>query len=88
MGDPDPYRLRGLGLLGAWLHVWTPPSYDCVAVTARFGRASDPGGRGIIGISFRLVVDFARGRFAWCRIVPLADPDRVTHPLPGACRPN
>jgi hypothetical protein len=61
-------------------------AYDCVAVTARFGRASDPGGRGIIGISFRLVVDFARGRFAWCRIVPLADRDRVTHPLPGACR--
>jgi hypothetical protein len=61
-------------------------AYDCIAVTARFGRASDPGGRGVIGMAFRLVVDFERGRFAWCRIVPLADRDRVTHPLPPACR--
>jgi len=57
--------------------------YDCVAVTARFRAGTE----GIIGIPFRLVVDFAGGRFAWCRIVPLADRDRLSHPLPRACRP-
>ena len=57
-------------------------TYDCVAVTARF-RA---GAEGIIGIPFRLLADFARGRYAWCRIVPLADRDRLAHPLPRACR--
>lgn len=54
-------------------------AYDCVAVTARFEG-------GIIGITFRLVVDFERGRLAWCRVVPLGDRDRLTHPLPDACR--
>jgi hypothetical protein len=61
-------------------------AYDCVAVTARFGGESVPGGEGIIGIPFRLVVRFDRGRFAWCRIIPLGDRDRLTHPLPEACR--
>jgi hypothetical protein len=55
-------------------------AFDCVAVTARL-----PGG-GIIGISFRLVARFDRGRYAWCRIIPLGDEDRLTHPLPEACR--
>jgi hypothetical protein len=54
-------------------------AYDCVAVTARFDR-------GIIGMNFRLVVDFERGAVAWCRIIPLGDRDRLTHPLPRACR--
>jgi hypothetical protein len=61
-------------------------AYDCVAVTARFGREDQAGGRGIIGIQFRLVVDFRRGGFAWCRIVPLGDRDRLANPLPAACR--
>jgi hypothetical protein len=61
-------------------------AYDCVAVTARFGATSLPGGRGIIGIPFRLVVRFDRGGFAWCRIVPLSDRDRLSHPLPDPCR--
>jgi hypothetical protein len=61
-------------------------AYDCVAVTARFGGESVPGGEGIIGIPFRLVVRFDRGGYAWCRIVPLGDADRLSHPLPGACR--
>jgi hypothetical protein len=54
-------------------------AYDCVAVTARFDR-------GIIGMNFRLVVNFRRGSIAWCRIIPLGDRDRLTHPLPSACR--
>ena len=61
-------------------------AYDCVAVTARFGGEGVPGGEGIIGIPFRLVVRFDRGAFAWCRIVPLGDRDRISHPLPDACR--
>ena len=61
-------------------------AYNCVAVTARFGRRSLPGGRGIIGDPFRLVVDFTGGRFAFCRVVPLGERDRLTHPLPDACR--
>jgi hypothetical protein len=61
-------------------------TYDCVAVTARFGRADQPGGRGIIGTQYRLVVHFRRGRFAWCRVIPLGDRDRLSNPLPDACR--
>ncbi len=61
-------------------------AFDCVAVTARFGQESAPGGRGVIGIPFRLVARFDRGRVAWCRIVPLSDRDRLSHPLPGSCR--
>ena len=57
--------------------------YQCVAVTSRFGEGDQ---RGVIGIPFRLVADFAAGRYAFCRVVPLSDRDRLTHPLPRACR--
>ena len=59
-------------------------AYQCVAVTSRFGE--DGGQEGVIGIPFRLVADFAAGRYAFCRVVPLSDRDRLTHPLPAACR--
>ena len=59
-------------------------AYECVAVTSRFGRGTAAGG--IIGLPFRLIVHFDSGRFAWCRIVPLGDRDRLTKPLPDACR--
>jgi hypothetical protein len=59
----------------------TTGTYDCVAVTARLA-----GGQGVIGMPFRLLVNFDSGRFAWCRIVPLGDQDRLQHALPGACR--
>jgi hypothetical protein len=58
--------------------------YQCVAVTSRFSQGTEQ--EGVIGIPFRLVADFARGRFAFCRVVPLSDKDRLTHPLPEACR--
>jgi hypothetical protein len=58
--------------------------YQCVAVTSRFGEGSEQ--EGVIGIPFRLVADFARGRYAFCRVVPLSDRDRLEHPLPDACR--
>ncbi len=61
-------------------------TFDCVAVTSRFGGEDQAGGRGIIGMPFRLLLDFRRGRYAFCRIVPLGDKDRLTHPLPRACR--
>jgi hypothetical protein len=54
-------------------------AYDCLAVTARFDT-------GAIGVPFRLVVRFRGGRFAFCEIVPLGDRDRLSHPLPDACR--
>ncbi len=59
-------------------------AYQCVAVTSRFGEGTSQ--EGVIGIPFRLVADFARGRYAFCRVVPLSDRDRLTHPLPAACR--
>jgi hypothetical protein len=53
--------------------------YDCIAVSSRFAT-------GAIGTPFRLIVHFDRGRYAFCRIVPLGDRDRLSHPLPDACR--
>jgi hypothetical protein len=82
--DPFPRSLAGTDATAELAR--RAAAYDCVAVTARFGGESVPGGEGIIGIPFRLVVRFDRGGFAWCRIVPLADRDRLTHPLPDACR--
>jgi hypothetical protein len=58
--------------------------YDCTAVTAAF--SSKATGSGVIGVPLRLVVRFAQGTFAWCQIVPLGDRDRLSHPLPPACR--
>jgi hypothetical protein len=61
-------------------------AYNCTAVTSRFGSESQAGGEGIIGIPFRVVARFDRGRYAWCRIIPLSDRDRLSIPLPDACR--
>ena len=54
-------------------------AYDCIGVTSRFET-------GAIGTPFRLVVHFDSGRYAFCEIVPLGDRDRLSHPLPDACR--
>jgi hypothetical protein len=84
--DCEPFP-RSLGRVAPATELSRPAAaYQCVAVTSRFGRRSLPGGRGIIGIPFRLIVHFDTGRFAWCRIVPLSDRDRLAHPLPPACR--
>jgi hypothetical protein len=61
-------------------------TFNCVAITSRFGSGDQAGGEGVIGMPFRLLADFPRGRYAFCRIVPLGDQDRLTHPLPRACR--
>jgi len=62
----------------------TTAGYDCTAVTASINSSAT--GSGLIGIPFRLVVRFSTGTFAWCQIVPLGDRDRLSHPLPSACR--
>jgi hypothetical protein len=54
-------------------------TYDCLAVKSRFDT-------GTIGKPFRLAVHFDTGRYAFCEIVPLGDRDRLSHPLPDACR--
>jgi hypothetical protein len=54
-------------------------AFDCIAVQSRFDT-------GAIGKPFRLVVHFDNGRYAFCEIVPLGDRDRLSHPLPAACR--
>jgi hypothetical protein len=41
--------------------------YDCLAVTADIAESGTSGG-GFIGHPFRALVDFARGRYAWCKI--------------------
>jgi hypothetical protein len=61
-------------------------AYQCVAVTAEFSGAAAPDKGGIIGIPFRLVLHFDTGKFAWCRVVPLAARDRLQHQLPAECR--
>jgi hypothetical protein len=61
-------------------------AYDCLARTAAID-----GGRGTLGYPYRLLVDFAAGRFALCRIAPppsekaAPDPRRAVE-LPAACR--
>jgi hypothetical protein len=37
-------------------------------------------------MGFRLVARFAAGRYVWCRTIPPGDRDRLSHPLPNACR--
>jgi hypothetical protein len=63
----------------------TAAAYSCTAVTSRFGSRAT-GDAGIIGYPFRLIARFARGSYAWCRVIPLGDADRLSHPLPRACR--
>jgi hypothetical protein len=76
LAGPDPARDRSR----------RAAEYNCIAITARFGGEEQAGGRGVIGVQFRLVADFRTGRYAYCRIVPLGDRDRLSHPLPEACR--
>jgi hypothetical protein len=59
--------------------------FACVAVTAEFERTSESPG-GVIGHQYRALVDFATGRFSFCKITGRAGPKReqiVT--IPSAC---
>jgi hypothetical protein len=82
--EPFPRTLEPTPPTAELARSWA--TYDCVAITSRFGSEDQAGGEGVIGIPFRLLADFERGRFAWCRIMPLGDKDRLSHPLPRACR--
>ena len=59
--------------------------YSCIAVTAEFARGEESIG-GVIGHRYRARVDFATGRYAFCKISGQAGPSReqlVT--TPEAC---
>jgi hypothetical protein len=59
--------------------------YACVAVTAEFG-SGEVGATGVIGHQYRTEVDFASGRYAFCKVSGQPGPSReqlVT--TPGVC---
>jgi hypothetical protein len=64
-------------------------AYDCVAVTHDI-RANEVQNAGTIGFPFRVVVDFRRFTYAWCKTNPspgeaaIPDPREVPR-LPAAC---
>jgi hypothetical protein len=63
-------------------------AYDCIAVTRFIPNGAD---RGALGYPFRLVVDYARFAYVWCKSTPvpgeqaLPDPSTIV-PLPRVCR--
>jgi hypothetical protein len=62
--------------------------YDCIAVTRFIPNGAD---RGALGYPFRLVVDYARFEYVWCKSTPVPgervvpDPSQVVG-LPSPCR--
>ncbi|HWT93046.1 MAG TPA: hypothetical protein VN238_08630, partial [Solirubrobacteraceae bacterium] len=67
-------------------------AYDCFSsVREIVGAADQEGARGQLAIPFRAVVDFAAGRYAFCRMNPIPGeqviPDpRKQIPVDPACR--
>lgn len=63
-------------------------AYDCIAVTHFIPNGAD---RGALGYPFRLIVDYARFDYVWCKSTPvpgeqvIPDP-RTVVPLPRECR--
>lgn len=49
--------------------------YACVAVTAEFG-SGEVGATGVIGHTYRTMVDFESGRYAFCKVAGQAGPSR------------
>ena len=67
-------------------------AYDCVSeVRAIIGAGDEAGARGSLGIPFRAVLHFGRGRYAFCKVNPppgeqvIPDPRKIVE-LPRACR--
>jgi hypothetical protein len=59
--------------------------YSCVAVTSEFGQSGETA-RGVLGHTYRVLVDFDSGRYAFCKVSGQAGPAReqlVT--TPRAC---
>ena len=70
--EPFPRTVEGVGAdrdLGR-----RRGGYACIAITAEFGGAA--GARGVIGHQYRALVDFATGRFAYCKVSGQAGPAR------------
>ncbi len=63
-------------------------AYDCIAVTEFIPNGAD---RGALGYPFRLIVDYARFSYVWCKSTPvpgeqvIPDPKSVVQ-LPRECR--
>ncbi len=49
--------------------------YSCVAVTSEFARSEDSIG-GVLGHTYRVLVDFRSGRFGFCKVSGQAGPSR------------
>jgi len=69
-------------------------AYDCLSATSEIrGGGAQAGARGQLGYPYRAIVDFAAGRYAFCRTNPvpsegaLGDPRKVIR-LPKACAFN
>jgi hypothetical protein len=63
-------------------------AYDCIAVTAFIPNGGD---RGALGYPFRLVVDYARFAYVWCKSTPVPGEQVIPDPksvvlLPRVCR--
>jgi hypothetical protein len=63
-------------------------AYDCIAVTHFIPNGAD---RGALGYPFRLVVDYARFSYVWCKSTPVPGEQVIPDPktvvlLPRACR--
>jgi hypothetical protein len=75
VGEPAPERNPGV----------TIGSYACLAVTSEIDRSAATTG-GEIGDPYRARLDFATGRFAFCKVAgrpdPIPDPEVTT---PRAC---
>ena len=79
-------RAGRLEILGAWLHVWTPPRdtyvppppplraqvgrYECLASTGSLVLGTQK--QVTSGYPFWVRIFFTSGRFAWCKINPQA----------------
>jgi hypothetical protein len=63
-------------------------AYDCIAVTHFIPNGAD---RGALGYPFRLVVDFERFAYVWCKSTPVPGEQVIPDPktvvgLPRSCR--
>jgi hypothetical protein len=63
-------------------------AYDCIAVTRFIPNGAD---RGALGYPFRLVVDYARFAYVWCKSTPVPGEQVIPDPksvvlLPRECR--
>jgi hypothetical protein len=63
-------------------------AYDCIAVTAFIPNGAD---RGALGYPFRLLVDYGRFAYVWCKSTPIPGEQVIPDPksvvkLPRSCR--